>query len=222
MPAGRAGILAGDSIASVDAAPTPTWGDVVNAISAAPGREVRIGVVRDGSSRTFALVPETAIDTNPLNGATREVGRVGIAPTIARDGVSPVQAVVLGTRQSWFMATRVVDVLAGLVTGRIGVNQLGGPVAIVRASVETARTGMENLLVLIAFLSINLMILNLVPIPLLDGGQLLLQTAESIKGKPFSDRAREWYARIGLAAIAALFLVVTFNDLRALVISWIS
>lgn len=222
MPAGRAGILAGDSIATVNDVATPTWADVVTAISASPGREVTIGVVRDGSSRSFTVVPEAAIDTNPLNGETRQVGRVGVGPSIARDRVSPMTAVTLGARQSWFMASRVVEVLGGLVTGRIGVNQLGGPVAIVRASVETARTGLENLALLIAFLSINLAILNLVPIPLLDGGQLLLQTAESIKGKPFSDRAREWYARIGLAAIAALFLVVTFNDLKALVISWIS
>jgi regulator of sigma E protease len=118
------------------------------------------------------------------------------------------------------MGTSVLQVLKGLVVGSIGVNQLGGPVAIARTSVAAAQSGGENLFVLIAFLSVNLAILNLVPIPLLDGGQLLLQTAEAAKGSPFSDRAREWYARIGLAAIATLFLVVTFNDLKSLVLNW--
>jgi regulator of sigma E protease len=118
------------------------------------------------------------------------------------------------------MAGNVVKVLRGLFSGSVSVTNLGGPIAIVRASVQTARSGLENLLVLIAFLSVNLAILNLVPIPLLDGGQLVLQTAETIKGSPFSDRTREWIARVGLAAIAALFLVVTFNDLKALVGSW--
>jgi regulator of sigma E protease len=94
-------------------------------------------------------------------------------------------------------------------------------VAIARTSVAAARSGFESLLSLIAFLSVNLAILNLVPIPLLDGGQLVMQTAETVKGSPFTDRTREWIARIGLAMIATLFLVVTFNDLKALVLSWI-
>lgn len=224
LPAGRAGILPGDSIASVDGAPVTTWNEMVVVVSEAPDREITIGVVRqDGSRADIALTPIAAVDTNLVTGQPVTVGRIGVqAPEPIRVRVPIGSAIVMGTQSTWRMATSVFQVLKGLVVGQIGVNQLGGPVAIARSSVAAAQSGAENLFVLVAFLSVNLAILNLVPIPLLDGGQLVLQTAETVKGSPFSDTVREWYARIGLAAIAALFLVVTFNDIKALVISWIS
>ncbi len=130
-------------------------------------------------------------------------------------------AAVMGTRATYRMGASVLAVLGGLVTGKVSVQNLGGPVAIARTSVEAARSGVQNLFSLIAFLSINLAILNLVPIPLLDGGQLIMHTAETIKGSAFSDTTREWIARVGLAAIGLLFLTVMFNDLKALVLGWV-
>jgi regulator of sigma E protease len=223
MPAARAGLLAGDSIATVDGVAMTSWAGVVSVVSQAPGRPVRIGVVRSGATVEITVTPEPAVDTNLVTGEPVTVGRIGMqAPEAIRVRVNPAQAAVLGTQATWRMGVSVLQVLKGLVTGSIGVNQLGGPVAIARSSVQAAQSGLENLFVLIAFLSVNLAILNLVPIPLLDGGQILLQSAEAAKGSPFSDRAREWYARIGLAAIATLFIVVTFNDIKALVVGWIS
>jgi regulator of sigma E protease len=139
---------------------------------------------------------------------------------VIREPVSFGTAVVMGSTATWNMGSGVLRVLGGLVTGQISVKNLGGPVAIARTSVEAAKTGVETLFSLIAFLSINLAILNLVPIPLLDGGQLLMHTAETVKGSPFSDRTREWIARVGLAAIGLLFVTVMFNDLKALVVGW--
>jgi len=92
------------------------------------------------------------------------------------------------------------------------VSQLSGPVGITRMSVEAARSGLECLLMLIAFLSVNVAILNLLPIPILDGGQILINILESAKGKPFSLRTREYILRFGLLAIALLFVVVMYND----------
>ena len=114
------------------------------------------------------------------------------------------------------MGSSVIGVVGGLFQGTISVKNLGGPVAIARTSVDAAKTGMESLWALIAFLSINLAILNLLPIPILDGGQVVMTVAESIKGSPFSVRTRENVMRVGLAAIVALFAVVMFNDLVAL------
>jgi regulator of sigma E protease len=113
-------------------------------------------------------------------------------------------------------------VLGGLFRGNVSVSQLGGPVEIARSSVTAAQSGagLENLWALIAFLSINLAILNLLPIPLLDGGQILLQVTESAIGRPLPEMVREWYARIGLFLILALFVTVTFNDLKRLVMGW--
>lgn len=221
MPAARAGLMANDSIVAVNGAPVRYWTDVVDSISRSPSKEVVLSVIRAGSRIDARVVPDTATEINLVTGEPQIVGKVGIRPdsVLQREKASAGQAIAGGARITWRMAGDVLTVLKGLVTGNVSVSNLGGPIAIVRASVQTARSGLENLLSLIAFLSINLAILNLVPIPLLDGGQLLLQTAETIKGSPFSDRTREWIARIGLAAIALLFLVVTFNDIKSLVVS---
>jgi regulator of sigma E protease len=114
------------------------------------------------------------------------------------------------------MGAGVIEVVKGLLTGQVSVSQLGGPIQIARSSVEAARSGLETLFSLIAFLSINVAILNLLPIPILDGGQILLNVAETIKGSAFSARTREYILRAGLVAIALLFALVMFNDLKGL------
>ena len=103
-----------------------------------------------------------------------------------------------------------------LFTARVSMDQLGGPIAITRASVAAARSGMENLFYLIALLSINVGILNLLPIPILDGGQVLINILESARGRAFSLRTREYILRGGLLFILLLFVLVMFNDTRAL------
>ena len=110
------------------------------------------------------------------------------------------------------MGGAIVDIVKKLVTRKISVSQLSGPVGITRMSVEAARSGLESLLTLIALLSVNVAILNMLPIPILDGGQILINILESAKGKPFSLRTREYILRFGLLAIALLFVVVMYND----------
>ena len=112
------------------------------------------------------------------------------------------------------MATNVAGFLKALIVGKVSLRQLGGPIAITKASVNAARSGIEDLFYLIALLSINVAVLNLLPIPILDGGQILINVIESAKGSPFSMRTREYILRFGLAAIALLFIVVMFNDTR--------
>lgn len=221
MPGAAAGLAVGDSLVSVDGTPTRAWADFTTVVTGAVGRELRIGVIRSGRPVELRMTPVATPDTNAVTGAERTVGRIGARAMTARASVGSV--VNLGVSKTWDMGATVVATVGGLITGKVGVAELGGPIAIVRTSVVIARTGFENLLLLIAFLSVNLAILNLVPIPLLDGGQLLMQTAETIRGRAFGDRTREWIARVGLGAIAALFLTVTFNDLKSLlpaVISW--
>jgi regulator of sigma E protease len=100
-----------------------------------------------------------------------------------------------------------------LFTGQVALSQLGGPIAITRASVDAARRGPQWLLALVAFLSINVAVFNLLPVPILDGGQILLNVVEAAKGSAFSTRTREYILRAGLLAIALLFALVLFNDL---------
>jgi regulator of sigma E protease len=121
----------------------------------------------------------------------------------------------LGLRETKSDAGQVFRVLRRIGTGKQSVKELGGPIAITRVAVSQARKGLDDLFALIALLSINVAVLNLLPIPILDGGQILINVLESAKGSPFSMRTREYILRFGLFAIALLFAIVMYNDTRA-------
>ena len=222
-PAAVAGMLAGDSVVAIDGKPVTRWDEVLDAVSAAPGRPITLEVARGPARIPLTMTPESQ-EITTADGDKRTVGRIGVAVKqhVIRTPVSFGEAVVGGWNVTWTMAGSVLKVLGNLLTGNVSVSQLGGPVEIARSSVAAAQNGAENLWGLIAFLSINLAVLNLLPIPLLDGGQSLMQVAESAWRKPFHPMVKEWYARIGLVAIGALFLTVTFNDLKRLVMSWLA
>jgi regulator of sigma E protease len=171
-----------------------------------------------GTERVQAIIAPQVVDAqDPVTGAATKVGRVGmmVRDSVVRESVSLAQAMASGTKATWAMARNVVTVLGGLVSGEVSAKNLGGPIQIARTSVQAARNGAETLWSLIAFLSLNIAILNLVPIPVLDGGQIVLVIAERIKGSTFSMRTREAFARVGVLAVLALIILVTFNDLRS-------
>jgi regulator of sigma E protease len=214
-PAADAGVRSGDRVVAIDGTAVTRWDEVVAVISGAAGRAVTVRVARGADTIPLVVTPATESVTGP-DGSTVVVGRIGVAvrPGVERESVDAATAVRLGWTATWGMAGSVVQVLGRLVTGEVSVNQLGGPLEIARSSVAAAQSGAETLWSLIAFLSINLAVLNLLPIPLLDGGQILLQIAETAYRRPLPLVVKEWYARIGLAAIGTLFLFVTFNDLK--------
>lgn len=218
-PAARAGLQSGDSIVDIDGLAVATWTDVVDRVSASPGRALDMTVVRRGAQRVrLSVTPELVDDADPVTGEPVQVGRIGAGPQnrTLRERLGVGSAIAAGWDATWVMTGLVVKVVGGLVTGRVSVNQLGGPIAIANSSVQAARGGLEQLFRLIAFISVNLAVLNLLPIPILDGGQMLLVIAESLKGSPFSAKARERVARVGVLAIALLFMLVMFNDIKRL------
>ena len=216
-PAERAGLQPGDSVVAVDGAPVYTWQELVAHITPAAGREVTLDIVRRGQRLRIGVRPEARQTEDPEAGRPRTAGRIGAGPRdITRnERVGIGEAVALGWRATWFDATRIVTVVKQLITRERSSRELGGPIAIIQASVTAARNGLEQLFYLIAFLSINVAVLNLLPIPILDGGQILINVLESAKGSPFSVRTREYILRFGLLVIALLFARVMFNDLRA-------
>jgi regulator of sigma E protease len=217
-PAARAGLLAGDSIVAVSGTPVRTWTNLLDRVGASAGKELVLSVVRNGAPVEVKVTPEATAAQDPATGIATTLGKIGAAPrnTPLRERLGVGASLGAGTSATWMMAGSVVKVLKGLATGGVSVKQLGGPIAIARTSVQAAKSGVESLFALIAFLSINIAILNLLPIPLLDGGQIVMAIGEGIRGRPFSDKAREVFAKVGIAMVGLLFVVVMLNDVMAL------
>ena len=217
-PAERAGLQKGDSIVAVNGEAVRMWTEVTERVSASAGTELALEVIRGGRPTTVRVTPELRADTSDI-GTLENVGRIGAAATrtIAREDLSFGEAAVAGWNETIDKGGSVIRVVAGLVTGKVSASQLGGPITIGRVSVEAAQYGFQTLLSLIAFLSINVAVLNLLPIPILDGGQILINVAEGIKGSAFTARTREYIMRVGLVAIALLFALVMFNDVKGLI-----
>ncbi|HVX40362.1 MAG TPA: RIP metalloprotease RseP [Gemmatimonadaceae bacterium] len=215
--AAQAGVQKGDSIVSVAGQPIHSWADMVSVVSGSPGKPIAIVVSRSGGLDTLTVTPRAATEPDPATGQAHTVGKVGAAAKdlSIKEAVGLPEAVGLGLRLTWVNATAVFRVLHQIGTGAVSVRELGGPIAITRASVSAARNGLDQLFELIALLSINVAVLNLLPIPILDGGQILINVLESAKGSPFSLRTREYILRFGLLAIALLFAIVMYNDTRS-------
>jgi regulator of sigma E protease len=210
----QAGLRDGDSVVAINGSRVATWSELVAVVSHAPDQSLRFSIIRRGQPLEVTITPKPTLDTVAGTREVRTVGKIGAGPRIPtrREALGFTGAVAMGARTTWFMGGAIIDIVKKLVTRRLSVSQLSGPVGITRMSVEAARSGLESLLTLIALLSVNVAILNMLPIPILDGGQILINVLESAKGKPFSLRTREYILRFGLLAIALLFVVVMYND----------
>ncbi|HEY4302981.1 MAG TPA: RIP metalloprotease RseP [Gemmatimonadaceae bacterium] len=215
-PAQRGGLQRGDSIVSVNAHAVTTWSDMVGQVAPSANKPLTFVVARHSALDTLTITPKAAEVPDPATGNATTVGRIGAAaknPSV-REPLGLVRSFSLGWTLTWSYAGQVFKVLHDIGSGDQSVRQLGGPIAITRAAVDAARSGMETLFRLIALLSVNVAVLNLLPVPILDGGQILINVLESAKGSPFSMRTREYILRVGLFAIGLLFVTVMYNDTR--------
>jgi len=218
-PAAHAGLVRGDSVVAIDGTPVTEWQQLLTRIRGSAGERVTLDVVRAGERRTLTVAPQETERESQITGRKERVGQIGVlpAPTVARDHLPFSSAVVYGWNKTWESASSIVQIVRGLFSGAVSTSQLGGPISIGVVSVQAAQGGVESLLLLIAFLSINVAVLNLLPVPILDGGQILLNILETAKGSAFSARTREYILRAGLLAIALLFALVMFNDIKGLI-----
>jgi len=217
-PAAIAGLTGGDRIVGINGHPIRAWDEVLDEVAPVTTGTLSVEIQRGETRFTREITPQTAEIDDPVTGAKKTVGRIGIqvrASTVS-EKLSFVESMSAGGEATWRMATSVASVLGGLASGQVSAKNLGGPIQIARTSVQAAKRGPETLWSLIAFLSLNIAILNLVPIPVLDGGQILIVLAERVKGSAFSGSVREGFARVGVLAVLALIVLVTFNDLRNL------
>ena len=221
-PAALAGLKAADSIITVNGSPVKEWGDFVAVVKRSTGQHVTVGVLRGTEPLTVTVTPVADTATDPNSGTRSSEGRIGVAAGQSASSVPFTQAIADGGRATIGMGTLVFTSLRSIATRKVSVSELGGPILIAQSSVQAARQGGSVLFYLIALLSVNLAVFNLLPVPILDGGQVVVQVVEAARGRPLSDRARENVARFGLALILALFVMVTFNDLKRLVVGAVS
>ena len=217
-PGAKAGLVRGDSIVAIEGKEVD-WEALVTKVSASPGRALQFDVIRNGQRQQFTITPTADTVTNPSTKHVDTVGRIGIIPVQLSKPMGFGEAITSGWTATWRMAGTVIDALHGLATRRVAASELGGPIMIAQASVQAARGGMENLFFLIALISTNLAVFNLLPIPILDGGQIVIGLLEGLKGSAFSLRTREYILKAGLFAVLLLFALVTYNDIRRLVVS---
>ena len=219
-PAYAAGVKPGDSVVAINAVTLLSWDSLVSTIGASEGKQLVLDIRRGGERVEISVVPKLDTITSPA-GKVETVARIGVMPRQESRPIGFGQAAIKSWGITWGMAASVIDALQGLATRRVAASELGGPIMIATASVQAARGGFENLLVLISLISVNLAVFNLLPIPILDGGQILVNILEAMKGSAFSAKTRDNILRAGLAAVLLLFALVTYNDLRRLVISLI-
>jgi len=214
-PAARAGLQAGDSLTGVGGDTVFSWYDLTSRVRQSAGKTLALTFVRKGVAHSVDLRPEL----QPAQDGGPAIGVIGVYRRIDMEHkpATVSQAAAEGWHETWKMAGMVIETLRELVKGSLSVRNLSGPVGIANASYEAAQSGFTSVLGLIALLSVNLAVFNLLPVPILDGGQILVNVAEAVKGSALSMQTREYLMRFGLATIALLFVIVMYNDLTRLV-----
>lgn len=203
--ADRAGMQRGDRIVSVDDEPVLGFNDLVEAVVDRPGERVRIGVVRDGRLQRFAVV----LGSRDLNGQT--AGYLGVSALF--DELGPVEAVPNAVYETWSQSLFTVRMLGRMVTGDVSVKNISGPINIAQFAGDSAQRGLRYFLGFLAMISISLGVLNLLPVPVLDGGQIVYQTIEGLKGSPLSERSQIIGQQFGILALIMLMSFAFYNDI---------
>lgn len=220
--AAAAGLQAGDRVVRIGEKPVDTWSDLVASVRDAAGQTLEVEVLRGSDTLVVQLVPK-AFEENG-----RTIGRIGVAMADAdgqrdlmfvtvRYGV--LDALTKGISQTWDTATMSLSVLGRMIVGEVSVKNLSGPVTIADFAGQSARMGWAHYIKFLALISISLGVLNLLPVPVLDGGHLLYYVIEIIKGGPVSERVMEIGQQIGMALLAALMAFAFYNDINRLVAS---
>jgi regulator of sigma E protease len=215
--AAAAGFQAGDLVLSIDGEAIDSFSDMQRIVSGSAGTTLSIVVERSGKQVTLKATPALK-QVKDNFGNVQRIGVLGISRSMAPEDVklqkvNPLAAVGLGVKETWFVIDRTLSYIGGVIVGREAADQLGGPIRIAQVSGQVATLGFIPILHLAAVLSVSIGLLNLFPIPLLDGGHLLFYLIEAVRGRPLSERAQEVGFRIGLAIVLMLMIFATFNDI---------
>jgi regulator of sigma E protease len=206
-PAAQVGLKKGDRIVEINGKPVHSWWNIVFALKETGGKPLNLKVERNGKIITLTVVPKY----DP----TLKRYILGIKAPIEYEEVrlSPLEALKRAIDRTWFLTVLTVKVIWGLITGAVSVKTLGGPLAIAGFAGEAAKLGLIAFLSAMATLSVQLGLFNLIPLPLLDGGLILLFLIEWIRGKPLSEKFKEWWVKIGFVIIVSLMVFIFTQDI---------
>ncbi len=216
--AAEAGMQPGDLVLSIDGQAIASFTELQRVVAFNAGYPLSVVVERQGAEVTLTVVPELKEMTDRFGNVSR-VGVLGVQrqPSGPEDVIterySVPEAVALGVKETWFVTEKTLSYLVGVITGRESADQLGGPIRVAEVSSQVATVGIVALINLAAILSISIGLINLFPIPMLDGGHLLYYAAEAVRGRPLSDRVQDIGFRIGLTAVLMLMIFATWNDI---------
>jgi regulator of sigma E protease len=213
----RAGFLPNDVIVSIDGKPVDTFSDMQRVVSARAEEVLTFVVSRNGEPVTLEATPDLKEQTTPFG--KQRIGLLGLQASrdpddIRRQTFTPLGALQAGVSETWYVVDRTFNYIGKLISGRESADQLSGPIRIAQVSGQVASLGgVGGLIGLVAVLSVSIGLINLFPIPMLDGGHLLFYGIEAVRGRPLSDRAQEIGFRIGFAIVVMLMLFSTWNDI---------
>jgi len=222
MPASaaeKAGLIKGDRIVAIDGQNITWFEDLREIVSKNPGNTLNFTIERNKQILNIPITPGTIVaKQSEPNGENEEpeTGRLGVAPDpqqIDYIRQNPIMALWTGVRQTGILSVRIVSYVGDIISGKRSAEELGGVLRIAQVSGQMAQNGLFDVLFLMAMLSINLGVINLFPIPVLDGGHLLFLGFEAVRGKPLGANAQEYGFRLGLILLLILFVYVTWNDL---------
>jgi regulator of sigma E protease len=218
--AARAGFTAGDRIIAIDGNQVDGFNDVQRVVTVNADQNLTFTIERGNALMNIVATPERVLERDRF-GNEFKIGRLGVSAAASSDSVTmrkfgPIDAVVKATEETYFIIEQTFVMIGRIITGRESVDVLGGPIKIAQISGQTATLGLIALIHLTAVISVSIGLINLFPIPMLDGGHLMFYAYEGVFGKPMSQRVQDIGMRVGLGMVLTLFVFVTWNDLSQL------
>lgn len=219
-PAARAGLKAGDVVTAIEGQPVTVFEQIQRNVSLNVGKTLTFEINRGGQKLDLPVTPEVREQVDE-KGDTIRLVQIGVKRVTGQDGMTRYQpgffeAIGIAGDRTWFVVTSTMGYFADVVSGRQGTDQLGGPIRIADVAGRVATQGLEYIIQLAAFLSVSVGLINLFPIPMLDGGHLMFYAIEAVRGRPLNERHQEIGFRIGMALVLSLMIFATFNDLHIL------
>jgi regulator of sigma E protease len=222
-PAMKAGLKKGDTIVSINGASVSDWGEMADIFSKNPERELNVEVKRGDELINIKVTPEPA-KIKDEKGSEIIVGRIGISKKLNIELIQSkgiIYAPLKGIEAVYDWSVLTLRVVGKILTGAVSAKQIGGPILIVDSAAKAASAGMFTYFNFIAIISINLAILNLFPIPVLDGGHLMFLSIEAVRSRPLSDKAMSAMTRVGMALLILLIAFVFYNDIIRVIVPWV-